>query len=637
MSDPGPEWLTRRRLLALAGASGAAGLAAAFGGSDPLVDVAGDDETEGSGTETSDVSSAPEHPDVRHESLADVDLAGIQFNLGHADDEVLPEISHHLLFEPFARYSYVTDEWLPAGIADWRIADDAVELTLREGLTWTDGEPVTAADLTTQLRLARHASDPLSEWATAVEEQGRRTARVRLAEPRNDALVEAALLDRFLFADRGTYGPILAEIEAGGDPAAFTEFADESPVTNGPWVLDERDQQMLLARRNPNHPDAGSINFREYAVESVSAEVSRPQALASLHTDSVYSVTVRAEIVDEYFTDAVEQVRTPALFGIGLLPNHDDPVVGDRAVRQAIAHVVDREQCVRESTPLSKRVPTVPSGLAPSVRERWLGDATRGFETYGPDESATDRAAAVLRNAGYSRADGTWYDRDGGQVTLRISHPPGWSDWLLIAEAAARQLSDFGIETGTSAVGNYREVRAEGTFQLLAHTWLPDLASPHPYYSLRHQLYEHEAFPARFRYPPAAETTAMGGRAATVTIPAADGNGEVTIDPAARLADLRRARDAETERDIVRELARVANRDLPHLPIAAKLDQQWLTSDEWDLPEDLEEDPDANVRWAATWLPRRGKLRYAGDDGAGDGGGRSDDGRPTETGSGGEG
>ena len=85
-----------------------------------------------------------------------------------------------------------------------------------------------------------------------------------------------------------------------------------------------------------------------------------------------------------------------------------------------------------------------------------------------------------------------------------------------------------------------------------------------------------------------------------------DGSVSITVDP-----EFYEGEEA-TEQEIVRELAWVCNQDLPRIPIKEKSLQQWLTDDEWDIPGNLEEDADANVTWAATHLPRVGKMNYSG-------------------------
>jgi len=57
------------------------------------------------------------------------------------------------VFERFARHDLTDGGFVLVGLEDWSVDGDAVTLTVREGLTWHDGEPVTAADLETKLLL----------------------------------------------------------------------------------------------------------------------------------------------------------------------------------------------------------------------------------------------------------------------------------------------------------------------------------------------------------------------------------------------------------------------------------------------------------------------------------------------------
>jgi|GEM_PF-6806411 len=84
------------------------------------------------------------------------------------------------------------------------------------------------------------------------------------------------------------------------------------------------------------------------------------------------------------------------------------------------------------------------------------------------------------------------------------------------------------------------------------------------------------------------------------------------IHPGDRLDELGRTSDQSTIEEIVRDLTWVANQDLPALPLVQRYCQQWLTTDEWTTPSDLDSDPDAQVHSAPPWLVRTGKIRYRG-------------------------
>jgi len=105
----------------------------------------------------------------------------------------------------------------------------------------------------------------------------------------------------------------------------------------------------------------------------------------------------------------VVEVRSiPAKWGYGVVFNHDDPVFGDRAVRQAIAYVINREELVANAGPRTKFPASIPCGIAPKNIDQWLGDAKSNFNDYGVGESDTESATEVLEEAGYSKSGDTW-------------------------------------------------------------------------------------------------------------------------------------------------------------------------------------------------------------------------------------
>lgn len=575
-----------------------------------------DGQRPGVATAETSEQSVP-YPEQRHVAVTDVAPELVQYN--PVNPEHASTISHHVLFEPLAKYTYVDDTFRPAAATAWTLADGTFEVTLRGDLVWTDGEPVDADDLATQLRIARHVGDPLWEWATGVRTPDDRTVAIDGTDGVNPSLVERAVFaGRFVRMDKRTYGPYLTALEDGADLDALRSFADTDPVTCGPFRLAVREPTTLVTERFESHPDADAINFGEYAFRRLTASEQPSQALLEKTIDSHHDLVVEQEIAEQ-FPDTVRSVHTPAVFGFGLVPDHSHEHAGDRPIRQAIAAVVDRSAIVPDAFESSKRTPPVPTGLATGVQAAWLGDAIDDFDGYGPRESLSGTAATRLRNAGYRRRDGVWRDSAGSVVSLPITVPGNWLDWRLAADAVAQQLSAFGFDTSVVERTDYADRLERGEFVLAAASWLHGGPTQYPDASLRHLLWEPTMSPLEsrtvsieFGYPGAREGDSVGGAAAPVTVPARDGSGDMTVDLAERLQALATATTATRITRIVRDLAWVANRDLPMIPLMEHLDRQLLTVDTWAVPADLDADPDANVRWAPTWLPRTGKLSYDG-------------------------
>lgn len=598
--------ISRRRFVELMGATGAAALAGCAGDGDESPTDAGDGTQ--SPTDTGDGGSGPANPDVRHNAVTTLDPSNVQWNPVNSDNYA--QISHYLLFEDFATFSYNESEFTPKAMTSWEFTGDAFTMTLRDDLTWTNGDAVTADDVVTQLKIAEYDEDPMWSWASGVEATSDTEVTISIDQDVNPALVEVDVLDRRLAMDRATYGSYLEDLEAGdSDVSEVRGFADSDPVTNGPFEIDQKDSQIILTTLFQDSPFASNINFGEYAFNFLSDNNARHAALQNLNVDSDYSVGAPQTTYQD-FPDAVKQVQIPDIWGMGLAPNFNHPIAGDRAIRQAVQFVINRQLCVENSFPTTKVAPEIPTGISTDFQEQWLGDEMDDFESYGKDSSMTEEATAVLEEAGYQKSNGTWQTEDGTTVAITLTHPAGWSDWVLALETAVDHLNSFGFDASLESTGDYFGALTSDDWMFIANTWLHGGPSPYPFYSLSHQLDQPGVHAAKTNYP--AYTEQYGGSNADITVPARSGSGELTVNPSDRLDELATTTDSDAETEIIRELAWVCNQDLPRIPIKEKNLQQWLTDDDWDIPSNLEEDNDANVTWAQTHLPRVGKMNYNG-------------------------
>lgn len=599
--------LSRRRFVELAGVSGAAALAGCDGSGDA---DSGSDENGTSGDGNADV----EFPDARHVSQTTVAPTDVQYN--PANPNGAPQISHLLFFEQYAQWNYADNEYKPAGIEEWEFTGDTFEMTVREGLTWSNGDPVTSEDIATQLRIGEYTGLGLWDWTESIETPDDQTVVVNIADDVNPSLVEHTVFGVGEIRQAASvYGEYLEAIEENEDEGVgeLQQFSDEEPLTNGPFTVSGRDDQLILGSRSENSPWAENINFGEYAFQYMESNQQRQQSLLGLNTDSSFSLFTPPRIVAD-FPDAVEEVTTPGYWGLGIVPDHDHMHAGDRAVRQAIAYVINRDQLVENAGPRTKVAPPVQVPIPSSLQEEWLGDDYDTFETYGTDSTMTDEAETVLEDAGYSRnGDDVWEDSEGNVVSVPITVPSGWSDWVVGVESAVDQLSDFGFDATVDGTGSIGTVWPEGDFTFAAGGWCSGAPlGSYPYFGLTHQLQKSEDGQIfLYNYDPALDDGTTGGSEADVTVPAMSGDGELTTNPKDRLAELSSTSDEATAQEIITELSWVCNQDLPMIALAEKQDQSFLTSDEWDLPDDLSTGT-AQVHWSPTWMPRHGDMNYTG-------------------------
>lgn len=599
--------MSRRRFIELTGVAGAAALAG----------CGGNGSTD-SGNGTNDTNSTSDGgdmqvADVRHKSGTNVSPAEIQFNPWGSNPS---QIANELIFDPFAEFNYADGEYKPGIIAEWEYTGDAFEMTIQEGATWHNGDPVTPQDLITYLKLDRASGSAIWDWGEDVEKVDEQTVAITVGSDINPSLIEFSVMENRLATKHSKYSDILSQVESAGDTEALTSFADEEPVGNGIFKFAQSDEQVLLTERHGDHPNADNVNFSEYSFQFLDGNTAIHQALLSGNIESMFTIYTPASVVAD-LPDAVEEYQTPRNGGIGIVPNHNHEHLGKRPVRQAIAHAMNRSQVAANSDPRTKVAPRVPTALPNAQLDKWLGDAMDDFETYGRESKQTDQAATLLEEAGYSKnGDDVWEDSSGSTLSFELIAPGGWSDWVTAMETTTDQLQAFGMDVSFSTVpfgelGGSDGRWANGNFDATAEYWTAAFArAAHPYHNLTHQMVDPGSTlrPNGYAYPGAVE--ARGGSAADITVPAREGSGELTVNPVEDVATLGTTTDGETESQLALDLLWVSNVDLPMIPIQEGLDQTFINSSRFTAPA---EDADvAQVKYANTWLPRQGEMQYDG-------------------------
>ena len=502
------------------------------------------------------------------------------------------------IFERFAAYNFSTQEFELAGLSDWSFEDEQVTLTLRDGLTWDTGDDVTAGDVVTQFRLMEKTEATLWDFTDSVAEgSDDKTVVLTLSRPSNPEIIKHTLANSDLRIHG--YQPVFEEF-LDKDAAAIQQFEWTDDIHgNGPFTLESKNDQAWTLTSNEHYYDADKIGFDTYKLLSRQENTALQQGLMGGELDVVTSLFSPPKIVDS-FPDHVEEVQLPANWGYGVIFNHDDGDFGNRKVRQAVAHVINRQQVADNAGPRTKNPAPKVTGIAPADQESWLGDAYDSFEGYGPSDTQSDAAAALLREAGYSKSGGTWQDGNGDTLGGSYLTPAGWTDWTTATNTVVDQLNSFGFdfEINSLPTSDFFGAYTDSNFKIGAFYWLPGGArSSFPYFPLRWQ----QTIPD------------VGGghnfSDGEYTVPSMDGSGEMTLNPLEEIQSVATMQDQEKVTEAVQRVAWHNNQNLPVLGLVAKQDQSWLTTDEWSVASG--DDAARGVKWPSHWLPKQGKLSPA--------------------------
>ncbi|SEP07578.1 peptide/nickel transport system substrate-binding protein [Halogranum amylolyticum] len=371
-----------------------------------------------------------------------------------------------MLFDRFMRYNLAKQKYEPYLIADYSLDGETMTLSVREDQTWHNGDQVTATDVANQIKLDIYNGGSLGQFV-APEDKGKVSERVTtvddstvelsLTMAANEEVLLAYLQPKYLVAHESTYGEYVQRFDdAESDDARSKVLGDltsetvPEPVGCGPFQFENADTQRTLLTKYEEHPDAGQIDFPEAEYLYMPSNQKRWNALINEQTDGSATLFMPSNKLNQ-LPDSVQVSLIPRHWGLGLVFNFEKEPVDDPRVRKAIAHVINRESVAKNSGAgtNSKIAVTYPSGLTGEfngqIEGHWLEGVADKFETYGTNKSQTDKAAALLEEAGYQKQGGTW-KKNGKALSIPIKGPAGFSDWVSGAQTVVSQLQQFGIE-----------------------------------------------------------------------------------------------------------------------------------------------------------------------------------------------
>lgn len=299
------------------------------------------------------------------------------------------------------------------------VGELTVDVLLRPGLRFSDGRPLTAADVvfTYQSVLDPAMKSPLlrnfRDRFRAVESLGERQVRFHLVKPL--ATIRSDL----------EFGIVSAR--AAGPTG---RFAGGRVVGAGPFRVESFHAEEVHLRRNPHWAFAPARSERA-EVRVVRDASARSLMLVGGSADLTQN-TIRLDLADDLAgKPRVELATAPGPSLTYLMMNGSDPALADVRVRRAIAHAIDREQVL--ATKLEGRG-VLATGLLPP-----------GHWAYNPDVEVLrhdpSRARALLDEAGYPDPDGP-----GGRPRLRLIYKTSTQQLRpILARVWAAQLAEVGI------------------------------------------------------------------------------------------------------------------------------------------------------------------------------------------------
>ncbi|MCC6984623.1 MAG: ABC transporter substrate-binding protein [Bauldia sp.] len=437
------------------------------------------------------------------------------------------------VIEPLAEASFDGPDGLKPLLATaWEGSEDglSVTFTLREGVTWHDGQPFTSADVAFS---ALEVWKPLQNLGrivfkdlAAVDTPDERTAIFRFATPtpfqliRNALPALTAVLPRHVF--EGTdiaANPANARL-IGTGPFRFAEHVqgqyyrlvrNEDYWGEGQPAIDEIIYRVLPDRAAA----AGALEANEIQLAAFSAV-----PLADLaRIDAVPGIVVEPKGYEALTYQLVVEI------------NHRTPQLADVRVRRAIAHAIDKDFVVNTIF-LGYAKPS--TGPVPEYDAQFY---TADVPSYPFDVTEANR---ILDEAGYPRGQG------GVRFVLRLLPAPYFNETRAFGAYLRQALAAIGIDaviTNNDSAAHQAAVYTEHAF---------DLAVGPPVY----------------RGDPAISTTILFQSGTPAGVPFSNQGGYANPEVDRLIAEAASTVDSAARSELYKELQRLVVEDLPLINVA---------------------------------------------------------------------
>lgn len=296
---------------------------------------------------------------------------------------------------------------------------------IRDGIRWHDGEPFTAKDVQFTIEAIMDPDNGSEnapnyedvEEITVVDDQ---TISFRLAEP------NVAFLEYMTMA-------VLPSHLLEGEDMQESDFF-RHPVGTGPYKLERWDVgQSIVLTKNEDYY-LGAPNIDTVIFKIVADDNAQAMQLESGELDLALLDPKNAANFEGRDGFTCYDMTTADYRGI-LFNFANDYWTENRDLIPAICCALDR-QAIIDSVLLGQGM----AAYSPLQRNRYNNENVERYD-YDPD-----RARQILEDAGCVQGDDGFYTRNGEPVGFTISVMAGEQDRIDIAQAAAQQLREVGIQ-----------------------------------------------------------------------------------------------------------------------------------------------------------------------------------------------
>jgi peptide/nickel transport system substrate-binding protein len=339
--------------------------------------------------------------------------------------------------------------------AGYTVSGDGLtyRFTLRPALRWSDGRPITVADVAATVAVVQDPAYPDAALAASWK-----NVAVTIVPP--STIVATLPMPRASFAASLTDLPVLpATALLHHTPAALAISAAAPLPTSGPYVVTSSDRNAVRLAVNPRADPAPSLRSVELRLEPTADAALGAFTAGSV--DAVLTTTPAARATAASTPGAILHDITTFRF-VDLLFNTHRPGLDDATVRHAVSGAIDRGALIAATLGGAARaqVDAIPAGIP------WITNRT-------PEQPDPQLSRRALDAAGWREDSGGVRVRNGDPLAYVLTVPDA-DPLRAVARELARQLGVIGISVTIRPVplASYEQtVLFAGQFDLALADW----------------------------------------------------------------------------------------------------------------------------------------------------------------------
>jgi len=368
--------------------------------------------------------------------------------------------------------------WLANKYA-WSKDTKTLTVTIRPGVKWSDGKPLTAADVyfTFQLIKKYKALDLQAVWAVlkSVTQKGSKIT----------FKFKTAAAPYFYYVAGQT--PIVPKHVWSGVKNPVT-YKDPHPVGSGPFKLAACSPQVMKYTKNARYWQKGlpKIDTVYYPAYTSNDPANQDLASGKAQWGSQFIPNIKAFYLSK---SKANHYWFPPVANVSVFINLKNPILKNVAIRRAMAYAIDRSR-VSQIGEYGYEPAANQTGIVTPTFKSWLNPKLAKKFSYNPT-----KAKQILTKAGFTMKGGVFQTKSGKPLSFTMINIGGYSDWVASAQIVQQELKAVGIKVTPSNLSSttYDADVYAGKFDLAYDG--NEAGGPAPYYELRQELYSKNSAP----------------------------------------------------------------------------------------------------------------------------------------------